>query len=53
MNELLPLGKSEGYEVCADDVALVVYPPSPPVIEHRRERAVKGASPRRVRRPCP
>ena len=29
-----------------------LYPPSPPVIEHRRERAVKGDSPRRVRRPA-
>ena len=27
MIELLPSGKSEGYEVCADDVALAVISP--------------------------
>ena len=27
MNKLLPSGKSEGYEVCADDVALAVISP--------------------------
>ena len=48
MIELLPSGKSEGYEVCADDVALAVISPVA-----ARNRAQAGVLPRRMRRLCP
>ena len=40
MNKLLPSGKSEGYEVCADDVALAVI--SPVAARNRAQAGVGG-----------
>ena len=53
MIELLPSAKVRDMKFVPTMWLLRLYPPSPPVIEHRREWAVKGASPRRVRRLCP